>query len=786
MEGDEDRAETPEVERLRPLRIVLTHIAPILLIWMLCFYHLSSTYSLMVADADRETNRLARIVEENTRRTVSEVERTIGYLREMYAYVGDHAAGDKSSWANILEKQFASSAMVAQVAAIDKNGFLISSSGQLHPIERMYLGDRDHISAHLGDPSDKLYISTPVLGRVSGKWTIQFTRPFFEKDRVLGGVLVVSLNVDYLALTYRNMEIDERSGIALLNPRGVILAGRGPYAEQYGLSVPPEALQPATVDDTGLGTLLLGMLRREEFKTRVLRSLDDIPVRILFENRAAAAHALWLSNARNHIAASAALSLCSFLLTTILVRRRRAYEQTLNRLAFYDPLTGLANRRAFSKALRQRCLEGAPDSELIVIVVAVDQIKGISDRYGQSVADNALAQAAERLSRQFEDEQTVIGRLSDDEFAIVARAGNADCLNVICKSALAVLRVPFYTNRQLRRMTCSIGAARMAVEDDAEARLMNAASFALREAKRQGGDRYQLYDRLLHEKVERELRIEAELIDALEDNQLDVYFQPVVHTASRTVVGYEALVRWRKEDGSFVSPAEFVPLAEARGLVGRLDRFVIDRVFSLAHRLITHPGMAISINISASELHNGDVLNFLTQCASRYDVNPVNIRIEITETAILHDIDIAVDELHQLIKAGFHILLDDFGTGYSSLSYLLRFPLSGIKIDRSFVHGLNSDPRDRVIVSSIVHIARELGLRVVAEGVETEQEAAILCNMGVDFLQGYMFGRPSPIDALAPTPASGGGATVNAGRRAQSWEIATQRLTPASPVSCED
>lgn len=724
----------------RALESFLIKSVPLALIWTFSTYHLTNTFSEMVSAAETETSQTALDFEQNIRRIVNEVDRTIGYLREFHAQFGG-----QQSWPRILQMELFKSDMVAQIGVTDSRGAMISSSGMLYPKESIDLSDRDHVRTHLSDNSDKLFISIPVLGRVSGRWTVQFSRPYFNNARVFEGVVVVSLNVDYLERTYRGLHLQEGSGIALFGPDGIIRAGRGVYADQFGKPVPAEALKLAATGKASVQTAFSALVGGSPVAVAVLRDLGDISLRILFDNRSVAAEYLWRKKAHYSLFAAVSLSLGSLILTSFYLSRRRNYDEKLNFLAYFDPLTGLPNRRRFLQILRARCEQGKEERELFLFFIDIDRLKRINDRHGQAAGDTVLKQFAERLRQLFTCWHADVARLGGDEFAVVFDAPHDKQLDTICESALALLRVPFQYERQFLRAQCSIGAARLSVAADSKATLIRAANFALLEAKQRGGNCCQTFDEQLSLRIDREMTLEAELAQALEDRALDVHYQRIVCANTRRVTGYEALVRWQKVDGTFVPPSEFVPIAESRGLIAELDRFVIDRVFSEARRLIVRPDIGVAINISARELRDSKIAEFLNSCAERYNVSPANIRVEITETAILDDMEIALRELRRIKDMGFQILLDDFGTCYASLSNLLTFPVSGLKIDQSFVRDINSDARDRVIVSAMVHIARGLNLRVVAEGVENEREAKRLSRMGVDHLQGYLFGRPAPI-----------------------------------------
>ncbi len=432
------------------------------------------------------------------------------------------------------------------------------------------------------------------------------------------------------------------------------------------------------------------------------------------------------------------------------ISERKAFEEQLAHQAFHDPVTGLANRALFvdrvQHALRSTVRTG---SLVAVMFIDLDDFKTINDSLGHQAGDAVLVEVAHRLERASRPADTV-ARFGGDEFAILLDGvTDSDEAAMIGDRLLTSLEVPFDVDTKQVYPRASMGIC-MSDEDlltqDAEEILRNA-DVAMYMAKRDTKGRYRMFEPAMHERVVERLELRAELQRAIEEGQLEVYYQPVVRLTSGGQYGVEALLRWHHPTRGLVAPGAFIPLAEETGLIIPIGRWVIDQACRKGAELqaTRADAIRISVNLSVKQLQSETIVDDVADALRRTKLLPESLVLEVTETVMLADADVAVERLHALKGLGVRIAMDDFGTGYSSLSYLSRLPVDILKMDRAFLTG---DIDDNGLAAAIMAIGERLGLEVVAEGIERPDQIASLQNLGFDLGQGFLFGRPMPSQAL--------------------------------------
>ena len=426
-------------------------------------------------------------------------------------------------------------------------------------------------------------------------------------------------------------------------------------------------------------------------------------------------------------------------------------EAEVHRLAYYDQLTGLPNRRLLQDRLGQAVTQAARNRRFgAVLILDLDNFSTFNDSRGHAVGDHLLVQAAERLRGALRQSDTV-ARLGGDEFAVI--------LEDISKSSEEAAAKAQHTGHHLGETlatvyeagldyigTASIGACLFDGSQSADELLQNA-DIAMYQAKAGGRNTLRFFDPVMQARIDRRSKLESDLRQALAREELQLYYQPQVDRAGH-VFGAEILLRWRHPDIGFVSPADFIPLAEETGLILPIGQWVLDsacrqlRAWSLDPLTNT---LRLSVNVSSLQFRQSDFVSGLSRSITDSAIDPTRLKLELTETLFLADIDNTVATMHAMRECGVSFALDDFGTGYSSLAYLTRLPLDELKIDQSFVARLPGNPQDEGIARTIINMANDLGLGVIAEGVETETQRAFLDRHGCPAYQGYLFSRPVPI-----------------------------------------
>lgn len=433
-----------------------------------------------------------------------------------------------------------------------------------------------------------------------------------------------------------------------------------------------------------------------------------------------------------------------------------AAEDQIHKLAYYDSLTGLPNRTLFVQKLSDQARPDGIESQtrFAVITLDLDHFKDINDSMGHNVGDAILRAIGKRL-RAALPEQATVARTGEDEFAVMtplrdgattAREVGERIINVIRSHPFSV----FNENFQIR---ASIGVATFpddAVDPD---QVLKNADIALNRAKEEGRDSVREYSEDFDRAVQHRFQMLRDLRDALESNQLSLYYQPQFDLRSGRLIGAEALLRWFKPDnskqgGTFISPADFIPVAEQSGLIVPIGEWVMQQACTAAAKWTTSEGhgVRVAVNLSGAQFHQSDIVAYVDRVLQEAGLPPTRLELEVTESVFMDDIQHTVQTLQRLHGLGIEIAIDDFGTGYSSLSYLRQFPIDRLKIDQSFIRNALNNPDDASIARTIVGLGHSLNLKVIAEGVETKDHENFLKGEGCDEVQGYRYARPMPGD----------------------------------------
>jgi diguanylate cyclase (GGDEF)-like protein len=452
-----------------------------------------------------------------------------------------------------------------------------------------------------------------------------------------------------------------------------------------------------------------------------------------------------------------------------LVEKRTAEVQ---HLAYYDSLTDLPNRTLFVDRLQQTLATAAHNNQLAALVlISLDRFEKINDTLGHATGDQMLQQVAGRLAQRTKKGDT-IARFGGDEFAfLLTSIERTDEAAEFARDLLEALLLSFKLETQELYVNASIGIS-VFPDDGADAEtIMKNAGAALFRAKRKGGGGYEFYSTDMNAEAVKRLALETDLRRAVANHEFVTYYQPVIDFSSGDVIGLEALVRWQHPELGILAPAEFIDIAEDTGMILAIG----DQVFASAAAQTRRwqdaglQDLRIAINVSARQFREKNFPDRIAQILGQAHLDPQSVELEITETSIMEHGEFALTMLREIRNMGLSIAIDDFGTGYSSLSYLKRLPIDCVKLDRSFVSGATTDPKDAALVMAIITLAHNLDLKVVAEGVETEEQSDFLKLLRCDAGQGYLFGRPMPADVFEATisgnPRRKRNALISSGRR---------------------
>jgi two-component system NtrC family sensor kinase len=429
--------------------------------------------------------------------------------------------------------------------------------------------------------------------------------------------------------------------------------------------------------------------------------------------------------------------------------RLQEKDQHLHYLAHHDTLTGLPNRTLFQDRLRHAIGKaGRTQKNIALLLLDLDRFKNINDSLGHNVGDELLRQVAKRIKTCVRETDTV-ARFGGDEFVIIFEdIEHIEKVAFLAQKLQQALTKATQIGENELYISSSIGIS-LYPEDgrDVEA-LLSSADVAMYRAKAKGRNTHAFYTADMNARTHEFLRLESELRRAIDQNQLELHYQPQIDLASRAVVGAEALIRWRNPERGLISPADFIPLAEETGLIVPIGQWVLQTACSQAKRWQDqgYPPISMAVNISGRQFNQPAFVDMLDDIVKNSGLDPRWLELEITESVIMEDVDESIMTLTDLKIHGYHLSIDDFGTGYSSLSYLKRFPISKLKIDQSFVRDIAADENSAAIVSAIIALTKSMDLQIIAEGVETEEQVQFLINKGCFFGQGYLFSRPLPAD----------------------------------------
>jgi diguanylate cyclase (GGDEF)-like protein len=632
------------------------------------------------------------------------------------------------------------------ISIFDAEGKLLATS-RAGPLPVVSVADRDYFLALKSDARLASFVGIPVHNRITNAWTLFLARRVSASNGDFLGVVLAATEVSQFEKLFGSIELGDGSSITLYRDDGVLLA-RYPriekaFGHQYAAPVNAlEGLQTASARFIGLEgkDRLLVAYRVAHFPLFVSAAIDI---------RTALAE--WRSERKVILGASglAVVTIMgmSFLIVRFLTEERNISEQRLTEkrdrlmhMAHHDPLTGLPNRVLFRERLEQALKWIHRNKQVAVFFLDLDHFKTVNDSLGHPVGDELLRAVGIRL-RSCLIETEVVARLGGDEFAIIQTAITvpADVTDLI-ERIFKALRAPLELHGHRVLVEVSIGVA-IAPDDGIDPdELLKNADLAMYDAKADGRNAYRFFAPEMDARVKARRALEADLRQAVSNGELKLLYQPIVRLEDNRICGCEALLRWHHPTTGIISPADFIPIAEETGLIIPIGEWVLRT--ACAQAASWPDDIKIAVNVSPVQFKDGALASVVVNALAFSGLPAKRLELEITEAVAIRDDEAAVATLHRLRDFGVRIAMDDFGTGYSSLSYLRRFPFDKIKIDQSFIKGVEESDSERAIVQSVIAIARTSNMTTTAEGVETERQREVLRSLGCAEMQGYLYSPP--------------------------------------------
>jgi diguanylate cyclase (GGDEF)-like protein len=681
-------------------------------------------------------------------RSLREIDQTLNLVKYWHERGG-------AMLSDLEDKELLPPDLVFVVSVADRRGMIVDST---RPFQNQSVADRDYFRQQRD--SNRFFIGKPS-GENTGEAKLHFSHRL-EVNGVFDGVVVVAVDAAYFVSGYEASSLGDHGVIGILGTDGVFRVRRTGdsvftgEAFQYAsvLSEPDAAAAAVTISTNGWD----GVRR-----WTVARELFGFPLAVLVGISADEREAADLRAMRGYFWRAAFASVLAVFFSAILGRAnwqlgqsrlregeaKLTYARRVEYLAFHDGLTKLPNRSLFSKVLGQSIGEARRyDRKLAVAFLDLDRFKQINDTLGHEAGDHLLQEVANRLGRCVRDSDTV-ARLGGDEFVVLLpQLDDGKDAAIVAQKILSVIAMPFTLIGHEFRVTASIGISTYPQDGLDEQTLTKNADIAMYQAKEEGKNNFQFYSAKLNANSLERLTLESALRHALERNEFQLHYQAKRDMGSGRITGMEALLRWEHPDLGTIAPMQFIPVAEETGMIVPIGKWVLRTAClqNLAWHKQGLPPLNIAVNLSARQFADEHLLPDVASILKATGMAAHLLELEITESLLIHDVENTLRILTGLKALGVRIAIDDFGTGYSSLASLQRFPLDTIKIDRSFIRDITGSIDETGLADAIIAMGKSLSLTVVAQGVETREQAEFLRTHACDELQGFYFNRPLPAD----------------------------------------
>ncbi|WP_248767003.1 EAL domain-containing protein [Pseudomonas sp. MWU12-2345] len=722
----------------------------VLAIWSATLYLIKIEQTRAQRNAATTSLEISATYEAQMLRAVREIDQTLKLVKYTY-----ETEGERNPLPRLKERALLPPALLFDVSVVTPDGEPVAST-RANEAGNITEPDEQQTLRH----NDTLLISRPWKNPLTGEWRLRFSRRLNAANGAFSGIARVEVDAAYFVSSYDDSKLGERGVLGLLGTDGIFRVRRSGESVLAGDAVDYATLAPNTEDTQArLSTNAWDGVQRYTS----VRQLYDFPLAVIVGLSAEERLAAVTRQAQTYLWRAAAGSLLLVLLAGLLSRMnwqlaqsrlraaedKVAYAERVEYLAYHDGLTALPNRSLFSKLLSQNISEARRDHrQLAVLFLDLDRFKHINDTLGHHAGDQLLQEVAGRLTACLRASDTV-ARLGGDEFVVLLpELSEAKYVADTAQKILSAIAKPFKLQGQEFRVTASVGISLYAQDGLDEQTLTKHADIAMYQAKQQGKNNFQFYSEKLNAESLERLTLELGLRHALERNEFRLHYQAKRDIRSGRITGMEALLRWEHPDLGLIAPMQFIPVAEETGLIVPIGKWVLRTAClqNIAWQRQGLPHLGVAVNLTARQFVDDNLLTDLATILTETGMEPGLLELEIAESLLMQDVKRALQVLNGLKKLKIRIAIDDFGIGYSSLSALKQFPLDSIKIDRSFIRDVTSVAEDKALTEAIIAMGRTLSLTVVAQGVETREQADFLRDNACDEFQGFYFNKPVPAD----------------------------------------
>lgn len=722
----------------------------LLSIWAATLYLIKVEQVRAQQSAAAASVEIAATYEAQILRAVREIDQTLKLVKYTYESEGEQNPLPKLKARALLPPPF-----LFDVSVVDADGMVVAST---QPSEAGSRVAQDELQTLRRD--NVLSISRPWKNPVTGEWKLRFSRRLNSADGAFSGIAMVEVDAAYFVSSYDASKLGNQGTLGLLGTDGIFRVWRTGEVVLAGDAVDYTAVVPD--NETTEAVLAINGWDGVRRYTSA-RQLYDYPLAIIVglseEEQLSAVN----RQAHTYLWRAAGASLLLVLLVSLLSRMswqlvqsrlraaeaKIAYAERVEYLAYHDGLTSLPNRSLFSKMLSQSISEASRyHRQLAVLFLDLDRFKHINDTLGHDAGDQLLQEVAQRITACLRASDTV-ARLGGDEFVILLPELSEDkYVAITAQKVLSTIARPFNLQDHEFRVTASIGISVFPQDGLDEQTLKKNADIAMYQAKQQGKNNFQFYSEKLNADSLERLTLELSLRHALERQEFQLHYQAKRDIRSGQITGMEALLRWDHPDLGIVAPMQFIPIAEETGLIVPIGKWVLKTAClqNVAWQQQGLPHLGMAVNLTARQFADENLLTDLAAILAETGMEASLLELEIAESLLMQDVKRALSVLTGLKRLKIRIAIDDFGIGYSSLSALQQFPLDSIKIDRSFICDVTSVSEDKALTEAIIAMGRTLSLTVVAQGVETKEQADFLRENACDEFQGFYFNRPVPAD----------------------------------------